>query len=564
MLPEILDRTLTLIKNLMRNHWIAILVFCGVFCVGWLVIFSALTLYRSNLSRTITVLSDVAGSSSFRSAPKVVDKISAMSRAPGIEYKARRESIADADELENRIERDNEGRLIGFTVYRGHKIPGMGTLVPLDYAFLHVVCSHRFIVEHGLTPPYSIVTVLNLLTGSPDSSNGHTATAEPGATGRVFAGPPNGACRQLVESVYERCGYETVQMLTTLHHGLSDWDEARAALKTGEIDLMFYLGPPDASTIGNIATEDCCAALVGLDDIQDALVAEDEKMSLWKVSFPKNAYSSREFDVNGKKLCFCKEKLGSVAVRRLLVCSENVPPADAYRLAQAAKDALKPDIYMIGDWNALPTGVTESRPESNLKDTMQSGADTPPSELWYPSTWSPFWVSLAMTSIGAVILQTLRGLKWSRQPDDAGTQEAAGDAGKQPVDPSAAKTGESVFQQENRILQDQLNRLQSDELEPSAWAKEKRNIQAAQRRIRTLASKEKLTDDDAEQLQQIVKELDAALDPPQVPSSKTSTTESATSQGNGDATVVVPKLREPKSREGNKLRGGRKGSNRLK
>jgi hypothetical protein len=562
MLPEILDRSVTLVLNLVRKYWLKLLIFGGV----WFVTFSAWDYYHKSLSKSITVLCDVRGSSSWRSAPDVVEKISATERVPGINFRARQESIADADDLESRIKKDTEGRSIGFTVDHGHQIPGMATLVPLDYDFLHVLCSHRFIVQHKLVSPYSIRDVLRILTSPGDSTAGSplvaglqeplsraqssvNSTARPVAAGRVFAGPQNCACRQLAESVYSRCGYRSVQMWTTLHHGLNDWEQARAALKTGDIDLMFYLGPLGAKTIENIAVDDCCAALVSLDDIQGAIVADPQDMLLWPVNFPKNAYSSREYDYNGEKLYFCEDKLKTVAVRRLLVCSENVPPIDAYKLANAATTALKSDSPAIGDWTALPTGLSEKSLQSNLKATMQTGADTVPAEWWAPWTWPPFWASITLTFLGVVILRILpkSGELKAVEASDGGRPKPSDGDGQQQVSPSMPQTIDGVFQQEDTLLREWLSRLEhSGELDSAAWEDEKQKVQSARQRVRTLADEQKINADEAAQLRGIIRNLKDELDWLK-PLREKEQVNLPLGQGDGDLVTNAPRRRTPRS-----------------
>jgi hypothetical protein len=346
--------------NWCRSHGqsLAIAFSCGL--ALWL----ALIVYQSSFHKELVILAGPAGSSSWRSADRIASELRNTPRIPGVNYVVRVEATNGLEEIAGRITSDRQGEVIGFSQNRLNPPDRMSMLLPLDYDYLHILCRARFLIESA--PGLDVKNFGALL-----------PSIEPG---KVFAGPPGSGTRVLAERILARYGRDEAELQELLHPAIDDWLEARAALKSGRVDLVFYSGPIGATTIEDIAVKDKSAVLIGLEDIQSALMRH-ENYSYRPVKFPLNAYSAEPWDfapggfAAQVKLQFCPAELKTIAARRLLVCSSDMPPDDAFLIAKAAQSALASDGNIIGDWKAAPPDVLAvAPPEDSLGVTAHPGA----------------------------------------------------------------------------------------------------------------------------------------------------------------------------------------------
>src|SRR5258708_919951 len=283
---EFLDSLLPVISRgwhrtsrFVRSYWRPALLLVLCFLFVWL----ALESYKQSYRKDLVILTGPAGSTSWRAASGIADTLRQTERIPGVPYRVRVESMDGSDETIERIRGDSEGQIIGFAQSRTEGAEGIKTLLPLDFDYLHILCRTGFLAENfGFPVPHQFDKAF------PQLSPGH-----------VFAGPPGGGWRLLAERLFARFGKHPRQLGDYLNPAISDWFQAQAALRSGTLDVVFFTGPLGSTTVQDIADKDKSAVLLGIDDVQTALI-EHESFALWPVSFPENAYSAAEWTVDSR------------------------------------------------------------------------------------------------------------------------------------------------------------------------------------------------------------------------------------------------------------------------
>jgi hypothetical protein len=351
-----------------RTHSRGVLFALGAAFVAYVALF----MYQAKFNEEIVILTAARGTSSWRSVDRIVEKLREVERVPGVNYTVRTETTNGAEEIGERVRGDRRGNVIGY--YQNEKDPplDMRVLVPLDYDYLQILCRPQLITQEAQDgSAYQFHDVLGKLKHP-----------------RVFAGPAGSETRQLAESLFQRYG-ERLEPL--LNPAIDDWVQAESALKAGDIDLVFYMGPFPSDTVDNFA-DGKSAVLLGIDDVQEAL-ARHEGDAFLPVRLPKNAYSAEEWTISppaapatvpqaltamiksfvrltmlpaplptidsalpqevpakpspsmsrGKapeiSFRFCPRSLATVATRRLIVCSTAMRRPDGSRIAASVQSA---------------------------------------------------------------------------------------------------------------------------------------------------------------------------------------------------------------------------------
>jgi hypothetical protein len=309
-----------------------------------------------------------------------------------------------ADEIKELLQRDTTGNVIGYYLNERDPPGNVRYLVPLDFDYLHIVCRAGLIpsrLADGFSHQFRDVQPLI-------------------QRSKVFAGPPGSETRRLFEQLFGFYWASPDEPEDFLHPAISDWVQARAALKSEMIDVVFFLAPFDTDTMRGIAS-DHDAVLLGLDDVRDALVSQDGN-ALVNVQLPANVYSAVPFSVKPdgpnagpatqRKFQFCPKALGTIAARRLMVCSTAMCEADGFAIAEAVRSALAPDSQQIGEADALPIGAHELPPQYHLMEphsgALMKRTQTPPPQFWSFKSWSTGLLSALSASLPIVLFLLAR------------------------------------------------------------------------------------------------------------------------------------------------------------
>jgi hypothetical protein len=461
--------------------------------IAWLVDF-AVTEYRSYLSDDIVILTPARGTSGWRSGQRVADAIASKERFPGVKYTAHVEVTDGADEIRERIQRDTTGNVVAYYLNEGQPPANMRYLLPLDYDYLHIVCRAGLIPEsqaHGFKHQFTDVQLLI----QPNS---------------IFAGPPGSETRQLFESIFRFYWKTSEEPEDYLHPAISDWVQARAALKTGMIDVVFFMAPFDTDTMRGIAG-DQSAVLLGLDDVDEA-ITDDDGNALLHLQLPADAYSAARFeiesDTGGKsEFRFCPKKLSTIAARRLMVCSTAMSPGDGFTIAEAVRSALASDSKQIGEVNSLPIGLEHLPAQYELMDAhagaLNRRADTPPLQFWALKNWSPrllSWTSAVLPFVLLFVTKLIGAVRTTAAGDKTGSTQTGN------VQPTLDNLGSRL-----ETLLAQLER-QEGPLSKSEWDKIELEVLDCRTRVRSSLNARECEDSKAEVLFQAVRNVQAELD----------------------------------------------------
>lgn len=171
--------------------------------------------------------------------------------------------------------------------------------------------------------------------------------------------------------------------------------------------------------IRKIARDDTCI-LLGLNGERDAIVQENR--SLIAVDFEPNSYASG---------AFCADKQESIGARRVLICSSEMSPQDAYVAGLCSAEALRnrvPDI----EWGTSPSGAEKTR-DAPLRFRLHPGADLirlkqkPTGEFQWMhailATLSVWGISELLRWINTLLGSTLKDTK-PALPNDAAVSAA--------------------------------------------------------------------------------------------------------------------------------------------
>ena len=314
-----------------------------------LLVYFGLFLYQTKLSDEIVVLTAARGTSSWRSGDDVASAISRRERFPGVNYSARAEMTSGAEEIKARLQSDTRGNVIAYYFNDNEPPDAMRVLLPLDYDYLHIVCRTSLISERpAQEPKYQFRDVQSQI-----------------QPGKVFAGPAGSETRILFDKIFKFYWKNSDQPEDFLNPAIGVWVQARSALRSGQIDVVFFMAPFGTDTMFDIAG-DQKSVLLGLNDFDRALVQQEGNAFL-SVTFPPNSYSAATFkaapadsettESSDREFQFCCEELATIATRRLMVCSTAMRRHDAYTIAAAVRGELESDSPQIGEAAAAPVGL---------------------------------------------------------------------------------------------------------------------------------------------------------------------------------------------------------------
>jgi TRAP-type uncharacterized transport system substrate-binding protein len=389
---SIAGRGATWLWSFSRTHWRLI-----ISVVVTILVINMLGNYLfTPTDRTITIYVSAPGTSDYRIKDKLANAVRSISSGPEIRYRASVVSTPGSIDIENRLKDDGEGRSIGVIADMSHA-PNLKTLLPLDWDYVHILGRVGFLdglrIRNGNKWPSEFSHVVPFL-----------------RYGRVFAGSQDSGTLDFATNLFDRYKRDPVENINDyLAPGISNWEQAEAALKAGGIDLAFYCGPIGATTVQHIA-DDGAAVLLGIKDVQSAL-SQDTDLALVTSVIPKNSYrASPLLRANwllnvlrdAPPLFFCDSDIPTLAARRLIVTSNQMSTDDAYLISGALDDALTASQDCPA--NTWKKGKPQESPGAEfvaLGIPPHQGADWKRQGVqlgfwWKPSSWTPFWRTAAL------------------------------------------------------------------------------------------------------------------------------------------------------------------------
>ncbi|MDZ4688752.1 MAG: hypothetical protein SH850_27070 [Planctomycetaceae bacterium] len=406
----------------------------AAFTISCLILPPVVEYYQGKWTREILILGGPPGSSGANLVERLKTELEQTENEYGLRYRARIVTTQGAEEMQRRLEADAAGTTVGFQFDNHSDTQQLRTVYPMDYDYLHVMCSARFL---KLNPPgksQSLRDVDRVLLAMARFVHEARAKGEPPtAIRRVYPGPPESTSRVFATQLFKL--YD-LDIDAVAHHGVRDWKQAQVALEKGDLDLVFFLGPKNADTIAGIA-EDRTAVLLDLDSVRGSL-ADKTVYSAWPVEFPANSYSALPIawpsaQTAAGTLEFCPEITKSIAARRLLACNAAMGEHDAYAIMTAADRAFGGDGPAAGLWDTSPPTTTSSPLRTGFGIRVHSVADLfqnkrSPTAWWWPTAWSPIYWGAAASLFLFLMEGTLSSLaKWVQSPPspDGRQDEAA-------------------------------------------------------------------------------------------------------------------------------------------
>jgi TRAP-type uncharacterized transport system substrate-binding protein len=476
------------------KNWIVI----GFTLTFFLFTYFGIILYRTQLGEEIVVLTAIRGTSSWRSGGRVAQRISQHERFPGVPFTARVEITDGAGEIKDRIQSDSRGNVIGYFLNQTTTPDNIRVLLPLDYDYLHVLFRVDRLLEEGVTTFTNELSEVSKLI----------------RRGRVFAGPPGSDSRALFEQIFPLYWHnKDDEPEDYLNPALDDWLQARSALKQGQLDAVFFLTPFESKTVIDIA-RDQTSVLLGINDISAAL-SDSEGTALLDETFPESSYYAGNVTIDDAnapaRFTFCPKGLATVAVRRVMVCSEAMRKSDAYQIAAAVRSALKEDSPQIGESDVPPLGKDTLPAHYKLMEphdgALLHGEDTPPQRFTSVSSWHPAWLS-SIAGLVPVVFGFVVKLIGTVKP------EAVREVMEQNSGATAtAQSQTSQFEALHLEFEKALLRLEhhSGSLSPDEWKTRVTQLRESHEQIRDYRNTGELTHSEAESLCQAIRNIRVEL-----------------------------------------------------
>jgi len=372
--------------------------------------------------REITVYVGPPGSSSYRMRERIADAIKGISTTPGFHYRAVVVPTTGYIDIEHRLSDDITGQAIGMAVDGVRQDESLRTLLPLDWDYLHVIASVRFLQR--------------IRANANDSWPQQFSEVMPHLKyDRVFSGAQESGTRKFAAMMF---GLHDKSIDDYASPAITDWEQALPALKADRIDLAFYCGPLLATTVEEVA-KNGSAVLLGLDDLRGAMLRHPD-IALTEVSIPANLYTvtplkpptdtlrldSREpvAASDSKPLYFANRDLATVAARRLIVTSSRMSDQDAYYITAALTDRLiAANDIGPNTWERASPNTPPARLDRDFGIRTHRGAALHRDGVglvswWRPTTWPSNWQSMmlgVMTLVSTTFLHTT--VKWLRHRD---------------------------------------------------------------------------------------------------------------------------------------------------
>ena len=400
-----------------------------------LAVMTAWSWYLQWRTTEYVVLVGPGGGGSIDYAKRIARKIVDQSSPLGAAYNVRVEGTDGSEEIRKRISEDNDGNLIGFAHDGFGNSENVRILLPLDKNYLFILCRKQFLTETLNTSPRTTVTFAEIMKKR-DSLK----------PGRIFLGPTGSGTRQLAELVTERFDLDPRKYHT---NGVYDWNDMRAALNNGFIDIAFYSGPLDADVVQEIA-KDGSSILVGLDGDRDPIL--QGRVHVFPAKLTAHSFSAGDF---------CPSPLETIASRRVLICPADMPEDTAFFLAKHAHMAMRSLIQDI-DWN---NPLPDSPRSEGFTYQLHPGAErlkqnNPPG----PLPWNNNYVLLTLalwlaTELATSINRKIQKSQAAETPHQA--DQEGSDVGES--DPAAAVTLDAVVANaSNAISQESYSDLERE------------------------------------------------------------------------------------------------------
>jgi hypothetical protein len=325
---ELGRQTILLLGHLLHRYWFSVL----VAAVALSVFMSSWAWLRERRVVTYTLLDGPAGGTGRGLGEQVAGQVRDSSRVLGMEYVIQTVHTNGYAENQRRISQDTSGRLLGFA-HDGFGDPSaIRVILPLERTYLHILARRGFLEELKLWPPEQDVPLNGAARDKPPAAVKLSAVIAKNKLqpGRVFFGPKGSGTQEAAHVVFQHYDLHP-QLYQT--HGVADWHDMRAAFNTGAIDLAFYSGPIGSDAVANIAKDDS-AVLLDLGSDAETILQTASHMT--SASIVANSYRH-----DG---AFCCSKINTLSFRRVLIASRRMSDSDAFFLAGASKEALRPHL----------------------------------------------------------------------------------------------------------------------------------------------------------------------------------------------------------------------------
>jgi len=371
--------------------------------------------YYSRYSQDIVFYTGPSGGTGETAASKIAAELESQKNTIGApEYKVRIVETDGFEENRQRISSDEIGQTIGFAHDGFGKSGNVRILLPLQHSYMHVLCRRGFlqtlignnavlgaVLERD--KPVQLTQIAPFLSSS---------------QGRVYLGPPQSGTRQVATLILEKIGQNPSRLST---NGIADWDDMRAALNNGSIDLAFCSTVVGARVIREIS-KDGSAILLDLEEIRDAIAEENDQID--RDALPKNAYAVKPNLVAGEfdpaTIPFCPSPINTTVTRKVLICPGSMDSRMVFDIATAAKVVAERDLDTRIVWSA---GAPEEVKAANrdFKYALHPGAewlkaDNRPRVNWLPDNIGPHYSVFMWTILFTIITAMLERIHlWLRR-----------------------------------------------------------------------------------------------------------------------------------------------------
>ncbi len=401
-----------------KRHLDAVQTFLIVFAL----IALAFIAWQSYSKTEIVLLAGPKGGTADRYSDLIAKSLDNQSSWFKRSYRVRKVVTDGFEENRKRVEADSSGLVFAFAHDGFGESSNIRTLLPLKKSLLHVICRNGFCDQLKLDKqPRSFMSIAAALSPNGDGQIEWKKLELPRPP-RIFPGPPESGTRQMARVVLD---YYQVPYEDYATYGLTNWDDMRLALRMGDLDLAFYLGPPNSKIVNQIARDGQCC-LVSIEEA-DAIVQGHEQVV--KESLKPNSYVPGDV--------FCPGGVTTIASRRVLICSRQMETTTGYALAVGTRDALRQFIPHL-DWSAISA---EEKPEPGLSYLLHPSAEflsmdrVPGTTNWIREqvrTWWPVLASVVAAAIASFLSWANKRLPES--PPESEVQTSSADQGEQTYD----------------------------------------------------------------------------------------------------------------------------------
>jgi|GEM_PF-3149296 len=404
-------------------------------------------LWFSYGERQLVMFVGAPGSSTAAIGRELVKEISRTRDSRGVNYKIALEPTPENLSIRDRMTYEANRIPLGIVDDGQMQGDNLRALLPLEWDYLYVLCSHTLLKETA-----DARSAATDETATKPGAPTNEQTVKPAGTGdggqaavvksdsakvderdvltladviayvtsnenkhKVFLGPSNTSSYKMARFTLRKFGGISDAHLAT---GIADWDAARVALQTGDLGLVFYSGPLGTDFIDDVAS-DKMAVLLDLGDITDA-IQHSTGFQVYAATLPANLGAAKVHDKTSTTpdldtpVAFCRDKLKTIACRRVLACPRSLPTSDAYLLASAALAVLVDQEYYV---NLNADDPPHNDPAATIKThllmpshpamkLLQEGTEPIVWRQW--NTW-PVWLkTVVLILLGLFAIDLLR------------------------------------------------------------------------------------------------------------------------------------------------------------